>query len=206
MLSSKNTALILAAGYSKRFGADKRLHVLPNGNTLLEQSIYNAIGSYKRVFVVLRNDDDAISKKVAQLPVQLIHAPLLPVGMGESLSCGVAHVVVHCDCQTISILHADLPMINPSTLIKVVQLASSKGITLPVYRNQQGHPVVFGADYFPDLMQLSGEQGGCDIIKNNQSACTRVTVDDPGICCDIDRTEDALLSSLSWEHKLGLPH
>ncbi|MCW8879629.1 MAG: NTP transferase domain-containing protein, partial [Kangiellaceae bacterium] len=60
------TLVVLAAGLSSRFGSDKtRHHVGPNGETLLEYSINDAIDAgFQKFLLIIRKDSVAFAKSL----------------------------------------------------------------------------------------------------------------------------------------------
>jgi molybdenum cofactor cytidylyltransferase len=60
----------------------------------------------------------------------------------------------------------------------------------PTYLGRRGHPVLFGATWFPDLRALSGDEGARALLENAGARLARIPVEDPGIHIDVDRPED----------------
>ena len=107
LLFEENAALVMAAGFSKRFGQDKRLHPIKSFNNLdlLSLTLKNTLQHYDKVAVVLRNSDknDPISQRLSLLPVKIIFAPKEPIGLGESISCAIK-ALRHFKCSATSAL------------------------------------------------------------------------------------------------------
>ncbi len=61
----KSTLLVLAAGLGSRFGGDKQIsHVGPNGEFLMEYSIYDALNAgFEKVVFILKNDMTEIIRR-----------------------------------------------------------------------------------------------------------------------------------------------
>ena len=55
---------------------------------------------------------------------------------------------------------------------------------------RRGHPVLFGAAWFPALRGLSGDEGARTLLRDGSIGLKTVAVDDPGIHLDVDRPED----------------
>ena len=184
--------IILAAGSSKRFGADKRARRLPSGNMLLEDTIRSAMQSVQRLLVVLRHDDefgDRLNGLVNDRYIQFYRAPDSDQGMGSSLANAIGQ---NDDWQAALIMLGDMPYIQQSTFKAILNAyqAGSESIVVPVINDIQGHPVLFDQCYFAELGKLSGDQGARPVIKAHSERVVHGEVDDPGILIDVDLPED----------------
>ena len=52
--------VILAAGFGRRFGEAKMLHIMPNGQSMIEQSIEQYAPVFSDIYVVVREQDEDI--------------------------------------------------------------------------------------------------------------------------------------------------
>ena len=179
--------LLLAAGYSRRFGSDKRLARLPASHQrLLEATLTQASASGLPVSVCLRENDDALA---ASLPasVGVITCHRAHEGMGSTLAEAMLHAG---DRDGVIIALADMPFVRAETYAALAQACLRERIAVPCHRGRRGNPVAFGATWFAALRSCHGDRGARDLLKANPEAITAVTVDDPGILRDIDRPED----------------
>jgi molybdenum cofactor cytidylyltransferase len=55
---------------------------------------------------------------------------------------------------------------------------------------QRGHPVLFGRRFWPELMQLQGENGAKGLIATHAQQVIAVTLTDSGILRDVDKPAD----------------
>ena len=62
------------------------------------------------------------------------------------------------------VLPADMPLVQPSTLITVAAAIGSQPVSYAQYQGRRGHPVAFGAELFSELVRLSGEEGARRIL------------------------------------------
>ncbi len=191
--------LLLAAGFSRRFGSDKRLASL-NGEPMLLASLRNlqtAIAGISRVDlqVVVRAEDPAVASILADIdrryPESLLPAPAWPVGLGVSIAAGMKALLQRgCRPDAVAICLADMPFIEPQTFKRLMFASRPKNICVPVFGEQRGHPVVFGKQFFPELLKLRGSRGAEKILRAHPDAVREFSVDDPGVILDIDRSED----------------
>ncbi len=187
---------MLAAGGSRRFGADKRQAQLASGNTLIRQSIDNTLQAFTEVLVVLRYDDRAfeqtLQRSINNPRLRTFRAPESALGMGRSLANAVGQLADDVDAAFIFL--ADMPHIQPATL-EQLQLAFTENqaqtpIVLPVHAGRYGHPAGFDKAYFPEMTHLKGDHGARPIIDSHQARVIEVLVQDPGVLQDIDTPED----------------
>jgi molybdenum cofactor cytidylyltransferase len=84
------TGLLLAAGSSRRFGADKRWHRLADGTPMAVASARRLLAACPHSIAVVRADDTALAELLTQEGLQCVVAERAGEGMGYSLAAGVA--------------------------------------------------------------------------------------------------------------------
>ncbi|TVU92183.1 nucleotidyltransferase family protein [Vreelandella titanicae] len=193
MSSSNVVALVMAAGYSRRFGeSDKRCAPLVDGRSLLAASVANAEQAFPLLRVAIRDEDDATLLGLADnTPLIRLHQAHL--GLGASLAEAVAALSQDARLnrvEAVAILLGDMPWIQQETLLSLQQLATHSTILRPWYKGKPGHPVIFGRTLWPALETLSGHSGAKDIIRNNASHYHEYHVQDAGTLTDIDIPAD----------------
>lgn len=195
MIGLKIGAMVLAAGSSRRFGADKRRATLPNGQLVVEQTTRKALEVFDQVLLVLRSEDEAFaSELVGRLNhpnLQTFCAPDSALGMGHSLA-GAAALID--GWQAAFILLADMPFITTETLNhlrgEMLKAANDQTILIPEYQGERGQPVGFAKKYFEALRELSGDTGARHLIKQYRANVSAIPVSDRGILQDIDTPAD----------------
>jgi molybdenum cofactor cytidylyltransferase len=185
-------AVLLGAGFSTRFGSDKRLHDF-NGITVAEATLTAYAEVFTDIRVVVRATDEALQEKLAAFDTQTIIAPDAHLGMGHSLAAG---------CENLAWTWAfvgllDMPFVLPETLLKLRDTARATqlpGIVCPIVagrdRSRFGHPVGWHSDYFDELSASSGDEGARSILARHKDRIISVIVEDEGIYRDIDVPAD----------------
>jgi len=84
--------LLLAAGSGVRFGSDKRLAVLPDGETVFGTTLSSIVKSGLPCMVCLAPGDDLLADICRARDVAYIACQNAPGGMGETLAEGVKHI------------------------------------------------------------------------------------------------------------------
>lgn len=184
------SAILLAAGASKRMGKPKQL--MPLGNsTILEQTIDNLLGSrVSEVIVVLGHRAEEMTKVIANKPVKIIINPAYQQGMSTSIITGLN--LVDSRAQAVMLTLADQPFIDSKTIDRLIEEFSNhnKGIAIPAYKGMRGHPIIFSIKYKGALSELKGDIGGRQIIREHPDDILAVTVDSPSINIDIDDIDE----------------
>lgn len=177
-------ALVLAAGQGSRFGADKRRAMLGDGHSLLQHSVERALAAFDEVRVILRDGEraDALGLPAA---CRIVPSPEAGLGMGHSLAAGAASLS-DCDAQAVAIVLGDMPWILPQTFRRLVEVADPTVIVVPRYLGQNGHPVLFGRVYWPELAMLSGDEGARSVLQRHRDRVRVLDVEDSGVLRDVD--------------------
>lgn len=188
-MSPERVALLLAAGFSRRYGSDKRLAGSP---PLILRSLASLLPCHDRVLVVLRRDDEALRRLLADTGAELTQVPV-DGGLGDSLAHGVRTLLASGrPLHSLLIALADMPHLSPASLLAIQAAQYGREIVRPLYQGQQGHPVSFPADLLPELAALAGEQGAQGVLKRHPTRLRCLPLDDPGCVLDIDLPDDPL--------------
>jgi molybdenum cofactor cytidylyltransferase len=184
--------LLLAGGFSRRFGSDKRMAGFRNRQSLLEASVTSVQRAGLPLLVALRGTDADLAAFLAARGVDTVHCPGSTLGMGHTLAEGLAGRPASWTGVIIAL--GDMPLIRPETFRLLRDRVGPGLIAVPEFEGKRGHPVAFDAHYFNQLLQLTGDQGASGILALHEASVVRVPVDDGGIVLDID--SPAQLTSL----------
>lgn len=192
-MPAKIRGILLAAGYSKRFGSNKLLQALPAGSP--DAGVPIALAAAKRLLEVLPDSIAVVRPRAQKLAALLRDAGCNTVvcrnaaeGMGTSLAAGVRAAA---DAEGWIVALADMPFIRADTIRAVVAaLENGAAIAAPAYRGQRGHPVGFGKACYEELASLSGDQGARELLERHAASLALCETDDPGALRDIDRPSD----------------
>jgi len=184
------SAILLAAGESKRMGKPKQL--MPLGkSTLLEQAIDNLLNSsVDETIVVLGHKAQEITKTIANKPVKIVLNPDYRQGMSTSIIAGL--ILVDPRSHAVMLALGDQPLVASQTINQLIEAFNkhNKGIAVPTYRGRRGHPIIFDIRYKAELFKLKGDIGGREIIQNHPKDVFKVAVDSESVISDIDTQED----------------
>lgn len=184
-------ALLLAAGRSRRFGADKL--VAPLGAWPVIRWSVEALGAVcDRVYVVVPPDAHAVRDALASLDVVLVAHAGRDAGMGSSIGAGIR--ALPADARAAMIALADQPLVSREVATAVRDAWRERGApaVVPRYRDGRGHPVLFGRGAFAALAALDGDRGARGVLGALGARVEEVPVD-ADMPLDVD-TRAALLA------------
>lgn len=179
-------ALVMAAGYSRRYREQNGQHKLQVrhqvcGNlSLLAHTLQLATAACgKRVNVVLRPEDHVLIETARHYRCDI--TLLKSHALGDSIAAGVA---AQPNWSGWLVMLADMPWLTLSTVKRVSQAMTFADIVRPQWKQQPGHPVGFSASVREALLGLKGQQGASAIL--NDAAPLLLQVDDRGCIRDVD--------------------
>lgn len=187
------TAVILAAGLSRRLGQPKLL--LPfEGRSLIrrtaEQVIAAGDGQWEEVAVVLGHEAEKIQQELEGLAVRTIFNPRFAMGMSASLMAGLQAVTPHTEGAMIFL--GDQPLVSSEVIGSMLALfkKSHRPILVPTYDGVNGNPVLFSRSLFSELMTVEGDKGGRDVIRRDPDRVETVPFPSELAPRDVDTWED----------------
>lgn len=184
------TGILLAAGFSRRFGpADKLMHALGDGMPLALAAARNLIQVLPASLAVVRPANTALAELLAGAGFEVVYCAAHELEMADSLAAAVRHAGSQAAGYIVAL--ADMPYIRPATIASVTHaLEEGVEIARPVYRQQPGHPVGFSARLRGELENLSGDEGARSVIARRRHEVRLIECDDPGILKDVDTPAD----------------
>ena len=186
-------AVILGAGYSRRFGSDKRLHDF-GGSSIAETTVLTYSNVFDHIKVVIRPEDERLANRLKNFNVELIKSENAKYGMGHSLSDGIVDTPTH--WSFIGLL--DMPYIKATTLQKLKKMAIDADHTkIRIIRARylahpdwQTHPIGFHSSLYQELAETTGDQGARTILREHSQQTAQLDSNDIGLCKDIDTPSD----------------
>lgn len=176
-MAGRVAGVVLAAGFSRRLGEPKQL-VQVGGETLLERAVRVALEAGLRpVFAVVQAELAGVVLRDADVLVNGAASE----GMAASIRLGVTAaeergaagvVVMTCDQVGVTAEHL-------RALMRVPGEVAASG-----YAGRRGVPAYFPASAFEELMELRGDAGARELLRE-----ARVVVDER-LGLDVDTPED----------------
>jgi molybdenum cofactor cytidylyltransferase len=192
------SAIILAAGMSKRMGTLKQLARIGE-KTLLESTI-SALqdSSVDETILVLGYRANEIQQAIpAQATTKIVINDAYEAGMSTSIRAGIR--AVSSDSSAALIVLSDQPFLKVSIINTLIDAYRDSGakILVPVYRGFRGNPVLIDRSLFSEMMEITGDIGCRSLFGLHSDQIRKVPVEDIGILIDIDSKEDLARFSTS---------
>jgi molybdenum cofactor cytidylyltransferase len=184
---------ILAAGKSSRAQTNKLLAHL-NGTAVIAKTVESLLASTyiepNNITVITGNESDKVKEGIREFDVRLLHNTKYAVGMSESLK--LANGTIREKTDYVLIALGDMPFVNAATLDAMITAGLNNpeyDIIIPAFHGKRGNPVLWRRDRFAFIKNISGDQGGRAIIKENEAKVLEIETNDPGILIDLDTPE-----------------
>lgn len=185
--------VLLAAGFSRRFGADdKLLQPLADGRSIGLAAAENLIKAIPLAVAVLRPENVVLAQALQNIGLKIVYCHKTDAGMGGSISAAIGYASQFPESNGgFVIALADMPDIRPDTIKAIAnQLQAGAAIVAPVFQGQRGHPVAFAEKFGPALIGLTGDEGARSILKQHAQEIHLLPCEDAGILADIDTPAD----------------
>lgn len=160
------SAIILAAGVSRRMGGRDKLFLEIAGKPILQHAVDNALACRLHEVVVIAGEHTAkVRKLLERSKARVVENKQYMEGMSASLRVGVAAVADR--AEGVLVLLGDQPNLRPGTLNRFVEIfwEGKKKIVAARYGGVIGNPVLFHREFFPHLQRLQGDTGARSLLQ-----------------------------------------
>ncbi|MFC1782465.1 NTP transferase domain-containing protein [Planctomycetota bacterium] len=183
-------AVILAAGESRRMGAQKLL--LPFGGvTVIEHIVDQLLNSaVNKVIVVTGYEGDRIADQISKQAVSVVLNPDYQKGMLSSVRCGLG--ALPAECEKVLVALGDQPALTTKLVNEMISslVATDKGIIVPVYNGKRGHPILFSVRYCQEIMTHYDEVGLRGLMQAHPEDVFELEVSTSTVLLDMDCPDD----------------
>ena len=194
------SAIVVAAGESRRMGKEDKLSLPFRSSTILETVLEELEASnIDEIIVVIKNDKS--SKGISHFS-KMSYAENLNAedGLTSSIQTGVK--AADKSTKFFLICLADMPLISSedyNQLINNALINQGKVIYQPSNGSSRGNPVLFSHHFKESILNLNEPHGCKPILLNNSQYVQKITTTNPCFYTDIDtKTDyDNLLNSVS---------
>lgn len=181
-------AVVLAAGMSSRFGPQNKLLADWAGAPVIVHAVRTAVESrVDAVHVVVGHDAERVRAAVEHLDVSIARTEAYARGQSASVCRGV-RAARDDGGDVILFVLGDMPAVAPESLDALIAgyLAGVGDPIAAACNGVRGNPVLFGSRHFDALLNLTGDDGGRELLLTDDRARC-VETGDPGILVDVDR-------------------
>lgn len=187
-------AVVLAAGGSSRFGEDVKQLARFHGETLVHRAVRTAVeAGLSPVLVVVGCAGDEVAAAVADLPCEIVSNPAWEEGQSTSVKAGLAALPNDPDDVDGAVfIPCDQPLLDAETLRRLATTFRETGApaVVPRFENRRGAPVVFGRQVFGELSEITGDEGGRQILGRLGDRVAVVDLDRKDALIDVDTVAD----------------
>ena len=183
------SAILLAAGQSKRMDGENKLTKKIQGVPLIKHSVKNILAaSIDELIIVLGYQKEIIEKLIDKnKKIKFVFNKDFESGMASSIKAGLNHLSKN--TEDFFICLGDMPMVNRGVYNQLIKSRNSKEIIVPAHKGQQGNPVLFSKTMKEKIMNITGDVGAKKILELNKDKILNLEINDQSITRSFD-TQD----------------
>ncbi|MBI1239386.1 MAG: NTP transferase domain-containing protein [Alphaproteobacteria bacterium] len=186
----KIAALVLAAGFSRRMGANKLLLDL-GGTPVIRRTLDQIRTSAARPIIVVTGEADAAIRDAAgSEAVTFVPSPDAASGLSASLRAGLGALPDECDGVLVCL--GDMPEVTARDIDRLIAAFApieGRAICVPTRGGKRGNPILWARSFVPEMMRLTGDKGAKELLGEAADSLCEVEIDNPGILYDLDTPE-----------------
>ena len=183
------SAILLAAGQSKRMNGENKLTKEIQGIPLIKLSVKNILASsIDELIIVLGHQKEIIEKLIDKNEkIKFVFNKDFESGMASSIKTGLNNLSKKTEAFFICL--GDMPMVSHDIYNQLIKSKDNKGIIIPTYRGQQGNPVLFDKSMKEKVLDVRGDVGAKKILELNKDKILNLEINDQSITKGFD-TQD----------------
>ena len=184
------SAILLAAGQSKRMNGENKLSKESQGIPLIKHSVKNILASsIDELIVILGYQKDIIEKLIDKNEkIKIIFNKDFESGMASSIKTGLDNLSEKSEAFFICL--GDMPMVSHNIYDQLVKSKDNKEIIVPTYKGQQGNPVLFDKSMKEKIINISGDAGAKKILELNKDKILNLKINDQSITRSFNTQDD----------------
>ena len=182
------TAILLAAGQSKRLKGENKLTKLFKGKPLINHILFSLIKSkVNKIIIVLGFEHLKIKTKLLKSKkINFVINKNYKKGMSSSIKTGLKKLPKN--NKGFLIVLGDMPNITKTTINKICLsiTRSDKEIILPKFKNRTGNPIGFKQSMIKNIYKIKGDRGAKNLIKKNNKKIKFLNINSKSILINLN--------------------
>ena len=184
------SAILLAAGQSKRMNGENKLIKKIQGISLINHSIKNILASrIDELIIVLGYQKEIIEKLIDKNEkIKIVYNKNYESGMASSIKIGLN--LLSKKNEAFFVCLGDMPMVSHDIYNQLIKSKDNKEIIVPTYKGQQGNPVLFDNSMKDKVLNISGDVGAKKILEFNKAKILNLEINDQSIAKGFNTQDD----------------
>ena len=175
------SAILLAAGQSKRMNGENKLTKEIQGIPLIKLAVKNILASSINELIIVFGHQKKIIEKLIDKneKIKFVFNKNFESGMASSIKTGLNNLSEKTEAFFICL--GDMPMVRPDIYNQLIKSKDNKKIIVPTYKGQQGNPVLFDKSMKEKILGITGDVGAKKILELNKDKLLNLEINDQSI-------------------------
>ena len=184
------SAILLAAGQSKRMDGENKLTKEIQGIPLIKHSVKNILASsIDELIIILGYQKEIIEKLIDKNEkIKFVFNKNFESGMASSIKTGLDNLSEKSEAFFICL--GDMPMVSHDIYNQLIKSKNNKEVIVPTYKGQQGNPVLFNKSMKEKIMNITGDVGAKKILELNKDKILNLEINDQSIVKNFNTQEN----------------
>ena len=187
------SAILLAAGESKRMADENKLIKKYKSIPLIKHAVSNVLNSpIDELIIVLGYQKKSIEKIIGEnKKIKFIANPNFESGIASSIKKGLDSLSK--ETKAFFICLGDMPNVNKEIYNQLINASFSnkdKEIFVPYYQERQANPILFSKKMKDEIQKIEGDFGAKKIIADNEKKVFKLSILDKEIITDFNNITD----------------
>ncbi len=187
------SAVLLAAGESRRMGADNKLLLEVDGEPMVRHTARQLLAAQPgELVVVVGHEAQRITAALYDLPLTAVRNADYRDGQMTSVHCGLS--ALKSPCLGVMICLADQPLLTGDDYRAVMETfrrrRSTKSILVPTHDGRRGNPIVLAHEHCSGILERKANLGCKHLIERNPDLVMTVEFATDRFVRDIDTQSD----------------
>jgi molybdenum cofactor cytidylyltransferase len=184
------SAIILAAGESKRMGRPKML--LPWGGTTVIQTVISAFqaSGINDILVITGGASDQVEPLISDSVPTVFNENYKQGEMLSSIQAGLR--ATHQEAQAAFIALGDQPQIQVKTIMIILEAyeQTNASLIVPSFNMRRGHPWLVARELWEEIINMQPPHSAREFLERHARDIHYVKLDTPTVLQDLDTPED----------------